>query len=183
MGPGIFPGLLGDWDIPRTAWGLGYPQDCLGVGISPRTAWGLGYLSDLGTWEHIWLLWNAVSAQKHPSGVCVSQLFSKPSLVLVLCFVFIFFQFRESSYFSYLSYVLVSFFRRTEWMEYIYIRRGCIRLPYMNGPSHWRAENSVVFRLQVCLNSKAWKMLREQLPLVHVRRGLVLLSGRSAAVQ
>lgn len=26
-------------------------------------------------------------------------------------------------------------------------------------------------------------MLREQLPLVHVRRGLVLLSGRSAAVQ
>lgn len=131
VGPGIFPGLLGNWDIPRTAWGLGYPQDCLGIGISPRTAWGLGYLSDLGTWEHIWLLWNAVSAQKHPSGVCVSRLFSKPSLVLVLCFVFIFFQSRESSYFSYLNYVLVSFSRRTEWMECIYIRRGCIRLAYM----------------------------------------------------
>lgn len=30
LGTGIYPELLGDWDIPRTAWGLEYPPGQLG---------------------------------------------------------------------------------------------------------------------------------------------------------
>lgn len=47
VGPGIFPGLLGNWDIPRTAWGLGIP----------RTAWGLEYPpGQHGGWD-ILVIW------------------------------------------------------------------------------------------------------------------------------